>query len=314
MSELRWHPFLKEWVAVTTHRQDRPQMPQNWCPFCPGSGRVPDSYTTHLYPNDFAAFAPDEDAFVPGSEGLYATTGARGACDVVLYSPDHRQTPAQLTEAQWLEVIGLWSRRTEELYAGNGIAYVAVFENQGEAIGVTMPHPHGQIYALPVVPPTVEREFASAAEYRLNTGRCLHCEIVGREVRDRERIVCENDGFVAFVPFYGRFPSEVHLYSRRHVARLAELDPREQALLANLLSIVRSKYDALYGFPMPLMMALRQAPDALHDAAHFHIQFLPLQRSASKLKYMASIESAHGTFLNDTRAEDQASALRAAIA
>jgi UDPglucose--hexose-1-phosphate uridylyltransferase len=311
LSELRWHPFLKQWVAVTTHRQNRPQMPQNWCPFCPGSGRVPDDYTVHLYPNDFAAFAPNEDPFVPGSEGLYATTGARGACDVVLYSPEHNRTPAQLSEANWLEVIGLWTRRTEELYAGDGIAYVAVFENQGEAIGVTMPHPHGQIYALPVVPPYVAQELASALEALASSGHCLHCGIVQNELSAGDRLVCQNDAFVAFVPFYGRFPSEVHLYSKRHVGRLAELDGSEQAALANLLSILRRKYDALYGFPLPMIMAVRQAPPGTEAASHLHIQFLPIQRSATKLKYMAAIESAHGTFLNDTRAEDQAAALRA---
>ncbi len=286
-------------------------MPRDWCPFCPGSGRVPDSYSVCLYPNDFAAFGPGEDPFVEGSEDLYAVNGARGACDVVLYSPDHGRTPAQLSEAQWLEVIGVWRQRTEELYEREGIAYVGVFENQGEAIGVTMPHPHGQIYALPVVPPFVEQEFRSASESFAATRRCLHCAIVERELADGERIVCENGAFVAFVPFYGRFPSEVHLYSKRHAARLADFDGSELEALASLLSLVRRKYDALYGFPLPLMMALRQSPDAMREAGHFHIQFLPIQRSAGKLKYLAAIESGHGLFLNDTRAEDQAAALRA---
>jgi UDPglucose--hexose-1-phosphate uridylyltransferase len=313
LSELRWHPFLKQWVAVTTHRQDRPQMPQNWCPFCPGSGRVPDPNSVYLYPNDFAAFGPGEEAFVPDSEGLYQTTGARGACDVVLYSPDHHRTPAQLSVDNWLEVIELWARRTEELYSQSGIAYVAVFENQGEAIGVTMPHPHGQIYALPVVPPFVAQEIASASEAIANAGLCLHCEILRNELAAKERIVCENEQFVAFVPFYGRFPSEVHLYSKRHVGRLAELTAQEQRSLATLLSLVRRKYDGLYGFPLPLMMAIRQAPNGQQSAAHLHFQFLPIQRSATKLKFMAAIESAHGTFLNDTRAEDQAAALRSVV-
>ncbi len=287
-------------------------MPQDWCPFCPGSGRVPDEYSVHLYPNDFAAFSPDEDEFVD-HPGLYAVTGARGACDVVLYSPQHTQTPAQLAVGQWLEVIEMWSRRTDELYARPGIAYVAVFENQGDAIGVTMPHPHGQIYALPVVPTLVQQETDSARQYQTEHGECLHCRVVAAEVQDRERLVCENEDFVAFVPFYGRFPSEVHLYSRRHCGRLSEMTSAEQRNLAALLSELRRKYDALYGFLMPLIMAVRQRPhgEGLEASSHFHIQFLPVQRSATKLKYMAAIESAHGTFLNDTRAEDQAAQLRA---
>lgn len=307
MSELRWHPFLKQWVAVTTHRQDRPQMPRDWCPFCPGSGKVPDSYGVHLYTNDFAAFSPGDDPFDGAAAALYGSTGSRGACDVVLYSPDHHLTPARLSVAQWSDVIGLWTARTSELYADPAVAYVAVFENQGEAIGVTMPHPHGQIYAMPFVPPTVALELESAREHFEACGRCLHCDVVARELADRDRIVCENAGFVAFVPYYGRFPSEVHLYTKRHCLSLAEV--RDRRGLAEILSEVRRRYDALYGFPMPLMMAARQGRPG--SPGHLHIQFLPLQRSATKLKYMAAIESAHGAFLNDTRAEDQAAALRA---
>jgi UDPglucose--hexose-1-phosphate uridylyltransferase len=307
VSELRWHPFLKQWVAVTTHRQDRPQMPKDWCPFCPGSGKVPDQYSVHLYTNDFAAFSPGDDEFVD-EPGLYATTGARGACDVVLYSPDHTTTPAQLSVPQWREVIAMWTSRTEQLYANPEIGYVAVFENQGEAIGVTMPHPHGQIYALPFIPPTVQQEIESAREYHELHAECLHCKIVAEELKQQERLVDFNDSFAAFVPFYGRYPTEIHLYSCRHVTRLAEMTQAESADLAAILSRIRKRYDALYGFPLPLMMALRQCPTS--DYSHFHIQFLPIQRSATKLKYMAAIESAHGAFLNDTRAENQASILR----
>ena len=288
-------------------------MPKDWCPFCPGSGKVPDDYRVYLYPNDFAAFSPAEEPFedIPAP---YAVTGARGACDVVLYSPQHNQTPAQLTVDQWLDVIGLWTSRTEELYARPGIAYVAVFENPGEAIGVTMPHPHGQIYAVPVVPPLVRQELESAAEHAAgHGGECLHCKLLESELRDGSRIVCRNDDFAAFVPFYGRFPTEVHLYSRRHVSRLAELTPSEARSFATLLSEVRRRYDGLYGFPMPMIMALRQRPSDASSAgyAHFHIQFLPVQRSAKKLKFMAEIETAHGLFLNATCVEDQAAQLRA---
>src|SRR5690242_11688429 len=147
LSELRWHPFLKQWVAVATNRQDRPQMPEDWCPFCPGSARVPDSYEVFLYPNDFPAFRFDNPPFTAGGD-LYRTTGARGTCDVVLYSQDHNLLPSQLSVDQWQKVIELWTRRTAELYAQRDVEYVAVFENTGVAIGVTMPHPHGQIYAL----------------------------------------------------------------------------------------------------------------------------------------------------------------------
>jgi UDPglucose--hexose-1-phosphate uridylyltransferase len=310
MSELRWHPLLRQWVAVATHRQDRPQMPQDWCPFDPGSGKVPDDYDVYLYPNDFPAFSNDAPPF-SSDTGLFETTGARGTTDVVLYSPNHNLLPSELTVDEWRKVIGLWTRRTAELFANPEIQYVVVFENTGVAIGVTMPHPHGQIYGFPFVPPLVERELESASEYHRQNSACIYCEILARELEDGRRIVAANDSFVAFLPFFGRFPTEMQICARRHFQKLADMQDGEVDGLASLLSIVRKKYDNLYGFPMPLMMLLRQSPaKGEHPYFHFHIDFLPIQRGPKKIKYLAGIESGCGTFLNDTRAEEQAAILR----
>jgi UDPglucose--hexose-1-phosphate uridylyltransferase len=284
VSELRWHPLLEQWVVVTAHRQHRPQMPANWCPFCPGSGLVPDTYDVHLYPNDFPAFA-FEDANAPG------------ACDVVLYSPEHTRLPSELSVEQWRKIVDLWTRRTTELIADPRVKHVAVFENTGEAVGVTMPHPHGQIYAFPFVPPRVERELKS------NAGRCLYCKVLEDELFDGRRIIAENASFVAFAPYFARFPYETQIYARRHASSLAELSSAEASDLAEMISRTRKKYDALFGFPLPLMMRL-------HQSGHFYVEFLPLQRSEKKLKYLAAVESALGTFLNDVIPEEAAEALR----
>ena len=152
MHSLRWHPLLQQWVAVTTARQNRPQMPANWCPFDPGSGKVPDHYDVYLYPNDFPAFSLDQPPFHP-VPGLYAETSPQGACDVVLYSPEHGVPPSQLPLERWRKVIDLWTARSREHASNPVVAQIAVFENCGEAVGVTMPHPHGQIYALPFLSP-----------------------------------------------------------------------------------------------------------------------------------------------------------------
>ncbi len=313
--QLRWHPFLRQWVAVAAYRQNRPQMPKDWCPFDPGSGRVPDDYDVYLYPNDFPAFSEDAEPFSPET-GLYATTGARGACDVVLYSPDHNKLPSQLTVEQWRKVADLWTNRTRELFGKPDVRYVCIFENTGEAIGVTMSHPHGQIYAFPFVPPLVEQEFESARDHFEGSHECLYCKVLAEELRLQTRLVAVNGSFASFVPYYGRFPSEIHIYARRHAANLMDLSEREQTDLASMLNVVRQKYDNLYGFakehkPLPLMMLLRQGP-AKESAPwfHFHIVFLPIQRSATKLKYLASVESGCGTYLNDTRPEEQAAILR----
>ena len=285
-------------------------MPQDWCPFDPGSGRVPDQYDVYLYPNDFPAFSHDSAPFTPET-GLFCTTGAQGSTDVVLYSPNHNLLPSQLTVEQWGKVIGLWTRRTGELFADPEIQYVAIFENTGVAIGVTMPHPHGQIYAFPFVPPLVSREMESASMYERENGRCIYCDILSREIEDGHRIVSTNGSFVSFLPFFGRFPTEMQICARRHFQNLSDMTEAEARDLASAISIARKKYDNLYGFPMPLMMMVRQSPaKGEHAYFHFHIDFLPIQRSAKKIKYLAGVESGCGTFLNDTRAEEQAAILR----
>jgi UDPglucose--hexose-1-phosphate uridylyltransferase len=309
-AELRWHPLLRQWVGVAAQRQGRPQLPEDWCPFCPGSGSVPDHYDVHLYPNDFPAFNFENPPFSPDGE-LFKTTGARGACDVVLYSSNHRMLPSELPVEQWERVIELWTRRTNELFNLAGVQYVSVFENAGVAIGVTMPHPHGQIYAFPFIPPLVQTELDSASAYFRDPGTCLYCRILEGEIGDGRRLVASNDSFVALLPFFGRFPAEMQIYSRRHFQNLSDLTAAECSQLAALLKIVRRKYDNLYGFPMPLMMLVRQQPaQGAHAYFHFHIDFLPIQRSPTKLKYLASVESGCGTFLNDTPAEEQAAMLR----
>lgn len=272
---------------------------------------MPDHYDVLLYPNDFPAFSLENPDFSP-EVGLFRATGARGACDVVLYSSNHKLLPSQLSVEQWGKVIGLWTHRTAQLFANPDVRYVSVFENAGVAIGVTMPHPHGQIYAFPFVPPLAATELDSAADFWRSTGECLYCRILEGELADGRRIVSSNGSFVAFLPFFGRFPSEMQIYARRHFGALADLTEAERADLATLLKLVRQKYDNLYGFPMPLMMLVRQRP--AREASphfHFHVEFLPIQRSATKLKYLAAVESGTGTFLNDTRAEEQAAVLRA---
>jgi UDPglucose--hexose-1-phosphate uridylyltransferase len=285
-------------------------MPAGWCPFCPGSDRVPADYDVFLYSNDFAAFRLDNPPFEPET-GLFKSTGARGATDVVLYHPDHTLAPSQMTAEHWRKVIGLWTRRYRELAAHPDLRYVYVFENTGVAIGVTMPHPHGQIYAFPFIPPFIERELESAAEYRQEHGECIYCRLLRDELADGRRIVTENASFVGFVPYAARYPAEVQICARRHFASLLDLTEQETGDLAALIKQVRMKYDNLFGVPMPLMMLLRQPPvKGEHPYFHFHIDFFPIQRSATKIKYMAGVESGAGTFLNDTTAEDKASELR----
>jgi UDPglucose--hexose-1-phosphate uridylyltransferase len=267
----------------------------------------------YLYPNDFPGFSPKADPFVPiDLPEPFAVNGPRGACDVVLYSPEHALPPSKLTVENWRKVIDLWTRRTAEHAANPDIALVEVFENCGDAVGVTMPHPHGQIYATPFLGPTVEKEVESARQYsQSHNGACLFCYLLAEEMKRKERVVAENEHFAAFVPFAARFPAETLIYSRRHVRTLMDLTNAELDSLAQIISVVRRKYDNLYGFLLPLMMLVKQAPlKETETPYHFHVQSLPLQRSATKLKFLAAMETGHGVFLADTAPEDTAEQLR----
>jgi len=312
MTELRWNPTLREWVSTASHRQHRPLMPTDYCPFCPGSGRVPDDYDVYIYPNDFPAFSvPPPEPAVEGDD-FYRVARSLGKCDVVLYHPDHNTSLPQLSLDHLTRLVRLWRKRFSELKALRRIHYVLIFENKGAVIGVTMPHPHGQIYALPFVPPRLERELAAARAYARSRRRCLFCEIMKKERRDGRRVIAENSSFTAFIPFYACWPYEVHIFSRRHLGSLDQFRPREEEALGEILKWVTLKYDNLFHFSFPYMMLLHQAPArGKFPYFHFHIEFYPPHRSKDKLKYLASIETGSGTFLNDSLAEDKARELQA---
>ena len=286
-------------------------MPADWCPFCPGSGKVPENYDCHIYPNDFAAFTiPAPEPAILGDD-FYRVARSHGKCDVVLYHPDHNTSLPQLSLDHIVKLVQLWRKRFAELKAAPGIRYVLIFENKGAVIGVTMPHPHGQIYAFPFIPPRLRRELDAARAHLRAKRRCLFCDILKKERRDGRRIVAENEAFTAFVPFYARWPYEVHVFARRHLGALDSFRSSEEQALAEILKWVTLKYDNLYQMSFPYMMLLHQAPTkGSFPYFHFHIEFYPPHRSKEKLKYLAGVETGAGTFLNDSLAEEKAAELR----
>jgi UDPglucose--hexose-1-phosphate uridylyltransferase len=229
-------------------------------------------------------------------------------------------------------LVKLWKQRFIELAARPEINYVFEYENKGEIIGVTMPHPHGQIYAFNYIPPKIETELQSAAEHLQQTGRCLFCDIIQEEKKDGRRIIVQNDSFFAVIPFYARWPYELHIFSQKHFGTIAQFDEQEIVDLAKIIKIVLQKYDNLFGFSFPYMMVLhqnptdqpsfkqectqilagnfRQASGKEYPQYHFHIEFYPPYRSETKLKYLAGCESGAGTFINDSAAEETAAELR----
>lgn len=323
MSEMRWNPLLGEWVVTATHRQQRTyKPPREYCPLCPTGpdafpSEVPSSeYEIVVFENRFPSFrspAPPPD--VNGTD-LYPVAPASGVCEVVLYSQDHEKTLVDMSEVHLERLIRVWTDRFRELGSREGIEYVLIFENRGDAVGVTLHHPHGQIYAFPFVPPIPRRELERAADHRTRTGRCLLCDIVQAERsgagEGSNRVIRENDDFVSYVPFFARYPFEAHIAAKAHRESLLQLDDSERQSLAEILKVQVSAYDNLFGFPLPYMMVMHQAPTgaAPSDGAHFHIEFFPLNRSADKLKYLAGCESGAGTFITDMAPEEQARRLR----
>ena len=301
MSELRWNPLLEEWVTVAPWRQDRTyHPPEDHCPLCPTRPGKPETeilepdYHIAVFENRFPAY-----------------TGDQGRAEVVCYTPVHDSSLGQQSVDHIRDLIEVWRDRTEELGRLANVKYVYVFENRGEEIGVTLSHPHGQIYAYPFIPPVLQRELAAEARHKRATGRCLYCDVVAAE-KGGVRKVVGDDRWIAFVPEFARWPYEVHLAPVTHRGDLTDLDDEDDESFARNLKELLLKYDRLFAKPLPYVMAMHQRPPGRGNRHHhFHIEFYPPNRTRDKLKYLAGSELGAGAFILDARAEDTAAELRA---
>lgn len=321
MSELRWHPFLQEWVITATHRQDRTfHPPDDYCPLCPTQPggfptEVPEStYEIVVFENRFPSlqYEPPLPAVAPV---FYSNVErARGICEVILYTPDHRQTLAALPVQTIERLIYVWRDRYAEFSEMPGIKYVFIFENKGKEIGVTLSHPHGQLYAYPFIPSKLEREAEACHRYHDEQQRVLLLDIVEDELERGTRIVARSEGWVAFVPFFARYPYEVYIAPIQFHGDLLTLSASEVKGFAQILKQVLTQYDRLFGFSMPYVMAQHPRPcdGKLHAGWQFHVEFYPPYRTRDKLKYLAGSESGAGAFINDTLPEETARRLREA--
>jgi UDPglucose--hexose-1-phosphate uridylyltransferase len=299
LSELRFNQLRGEQVDYAIHRQDRTFLPaRDRCPLCPTKpGAQPTeipfpSFEIAVFENRFPAFeAP------------------HGAAEVLVYTEDHDSSFGSLPAERAHELMWVWRHRYLELGAREDIDYVFIFENRGVEVGVTLHHPHGQIYGFPFLPPVPALEIA--ADDRL--GGCAICALLAEELRDRRRIVYENDGVVCHVPYAARWPYEAHVVLREHRPSLLHCQPRELSMLAEALQRLARGYDALFHRPFPYMMVVHQAPTDGSERGHLHVEFYTPLRTASKLKYLAGSEQGAGTFISDTLPEESAAALRDAI-
>lgn len=319
MAELRWNPLLRTWTMVASNRQGRPHLPKNWCPFCPGSGKVPDEgYDVLVYPNDFPALTQTPEAPESPASDLYPVTENYGKCEVILYSPQHNITLPQLSTGHIRKLIDLWAERFSEFSKDKKIKYVFEFENRGEEVGVTMPHPHGQIYGYSWIPQKIAVELDSSKQYFSDNGNCLLCAINESELADGKRIIAENDSFVAFLPFFTDYPYGVFITSKRHFGTLPDASGKERDDLAAILKNITGAMDTMFHKLFPYMMCIHQSPvnsaeycDA-GEYYHFHIEFYPPLREAHKIKYYAGSEMGAWAACNPMAVEDTVKNLRAA--
>lgn len=319
--EVRFDALMGEWVAVAAHRQTRTHLPPaDQCPICPTTPGNPSEipapdYDVVVFENRFPSLGPalGQIPEVPG----WGTTGpAYGRCEVVAFTPEHTGSFSGLGEARARTVIEAWAHRTDVLSKLPGIQQVFPFENRGADIGVTLHHPHGQIYAYPFITPRAAAMGAAARRfYDGSDGRqTLTGSLLQAEREDGSRMVLEGENFSAYVPFAARWPLEIHLVPHRKVPDLAALSGAEKDELAHVYLDLLQRLDALYPTPTPYISAWHQAPvdDILRPASYLHLQLTSPRRAADKLKYLAGSEAAMGAFINDTTPENVAQRLREA--
>ena len=317
-SHLRWHPLRGEWVAYASHRQHRTFLPPpEWNPLA--------VTTDPAAPTEVPAGAWDVAVFenlfptLSGSahdppDAIVDTRPGKGACEVVVFTQDPQSSLGRLPLSRIRLIVDVWADRYEALGARDDVEYVFPFENRGVEVGVTLHHPHGQIYAYPFVPPVAARELGQQRAFYEANGRGLLEDLLRREIDDgARRVIYRGDHVVAVVPVCARYPYEVWVAPTRPAPSLAALTPAERADFARALKTVILKFDGLWQMPFPYIMAFHQAPTdgRPHPEAHVHVEFYPAYRMPNRLKYLAGSETGAGVFTADTLPEDKARELAA---
>jgi len=320
VAQMRLDSLTGDWISVAAARHNRAHLPPaHLCPLCPSTeenlSEIADVFDVAVFENKSPSFGPDlaeiddeKYAVVPNLK-IGSTRASIGRCEVVVFSPEHLGSLADQTVPRIRTIIDAWADRTAELSKLAGVRQVFPFENRGEAIGVTLHHPHGQIYSYPYVTPRTQKLLQSIEAYGPN----LFADTLAFE-QAGERVLIQGEHFTAYVPFAGRWPIEIHLLPHRHVQNLAQLDDIEKDELASMYSKLLKALDTVYDTPTPYISAWHQAPlVAGGENVRLQLQITSPRRAADKLKYLAGSESAMGAFIADFPPETTAEMLRGAI-
>lgn len=305
--ERRWNPLLGEWALVGASRMGRPMLPsRDACPLCPGALEIPEPYDIAVFENRFPALSilPGEPS--PSPHPFYQSTTSEGACEVVMYTSKHDISLAEMSVDDIYRLLYVWADRYREISSRPEIECVFIFENKGEEVGVTLHHPHSQIYAFPFIPPHIQAEVDQMNAHQ-EKGECLFCSITEAERADGRRIIAQTDDFTAFIPYFARWSFEVQIHARHGLSTMADFTDTSFSQLAQVLKLVISKFDNLFDFSFPYMMVMHQLP---LPNWHFHVEFYPPYRDKGKLKYVAGVESGCGNFIIDCYPEDRAAQLQ----
>ena len=319
IGEMRLDVLTNEWVVMAAHRQGRVFLPPKelnpLAPSRPGSlTEIPESdYEVVVFDNRSPSLRSPENSISLPPELNFETPPipAAGKCEVVCYTANYDASFKDLSVHQIRTVMEAWRDRVSELSTLDYIQHIAPFENRGEEVGVTLSHPHGQIYAYPYLPPRTTRMLEVAKAHKARTGRVLMDDIVARELRDKVRIVASNEEWVAYVPYASRYPFEIHLAPKRAVPDLAALDEKACDLFPSIAKEILLRLDGVFDMKMAYIAAWHQAPVRTgRDELRLHWQITSVRRAPGKLKYLAGSESAFGSFMMDLWPEQSAQQLR----
>jgi UDPglucose--hexose-1-phosphate uridylyltransferase len=310
--ELRFDPILGEWVMVSNIREERPWRPSGYCPFCPGAEETGYGWDVLVLRNRFPMLSPNPPEVKP--HWFYKKEKAIGDCLVVVETPVHDiDDLSDLSREQIVKVLYAVRDSFTRYKAMDWARYFLWFRNKGREIGVSLTHPHSQVYVLPFIPTKIMRELENARKYYYENKECLFCRILSVERKDRIRIIYENNSWTAFLPFYAHWPFEIHIYANRHVQRIDQLSNDELKDLADTLKTSLCALKNIFEKPMPYMMVMHQSPYCRGDDYeyyHLHIEIYGVFRRNGKLKCAAGVEMGGGNFTYDRIPEENAKLVR----